>query len=187
MKNRQWNREFPDVPEYVHHTVSDTLAGLGNGQEKAGMHIKVVQKGEKMKRIVLTGGGKAGHVYPALAVAENLKDYEIHYIGGSGIEKEILANFKNITYHTIPTVKFERKLTLKNLFIPIKLAKAVKSAKKVLAEVDPDVIFSKGGFVAVPVVLAGRRENFKIVSHESDLSFGLANKIILKFCNMLIY
>ena len=51
MKNRQWNREFPDVPEYVHHTVSDTLAGLGNGQEKAGMHIKVVQKGEKMKRI----------------------------------------------------------------------------------------------------------------------------------------
>ena len=138
-----------------------------------------------MKRIVLTGGGTAGHVYPALAVAENLKDYEIHYIGGSGIEKEILANFKNITYHTIPTVKFERKLTLKNLFIPIKLAKAVKSAKKVLAEVDPDVIFSKGGFVAVPVVLAGRRENFKIVSHESDLSFGLANKIILKFCDVM--
>jgi len=138
-----------------------------------------------MKRIVLTGGGTAGHVYPALAVAENLKDFEIHYIGGSGIEKEIVSNYKNITYHTIPTVKFERKLTLKNLLIPIKLARAIKSAKKTLQKIDPDVVFSKGGFVAVPVALAGRRENFKIVSHESDLSFGLANKIILKCCDVM--
>lgn len=138
-----------------------------------------------MKKIVLTGGGTAGHVYPALAVAENLNECELHYIGGEGIEKEILSNFKNITYHTIPTVKFERKLTLKNFLIPIKLAKSVKAAKKILEEINPDVIFSKGGFVAVPVALAGRRENFRIVSHESDLSFGLANKIILKCCDVM--
>lgn len=138
-----------------------------------------------MKRIVLTGGGTAGHVYPALAVAEHLEDFELHYIGGEGIEKEIVSKCKNITYHTIPTVKFERKLTLKNLLIPIKLAKAIKSAKRVLEEIDPEVIFSKGGFVAVPVALAGRRENFKIVSHESDLSFGLANKIILRCCDCM--
>ncbi len=138
-----------------------------------------------MKRIVLTGGGTAGHVYPALAVAEKLKDCELHYIGGEGIEKEILAKYKNIKYHTIPTVKFERKLTLKNLLIPIKLAKAVKSAKKILTEIDPDVIFSKGGFVAVPVALAGKRENFSIVSHESDLTFGLANKLILHCCDVM--
>ncbi len=138
-----------------------------------------------MKRIVLTGGGTAGHVYPALAVAENLKDYELHYIGGEGIEKEILSKYKYITYHTIPTVKFERKLTLKNLLIPIKLAKSVKCAIKILEEIDPEVIFSKGGFVSVPVALAGKRENFRIVSHESDLSFGLANKLILRCCDVM--
>ncbi len=138
-----------------------------------------------MKKIVLTGGGTAGHVYPALAVAENLKDCELHYIGGNGIEKEILSNYKNIVYHTIPTVKFERKLTLKNLLIPIKLAKSIKCAKKILNKINPDVIFSKGGFVAVPVALAGKRENFAIVSHESDLSFGLANKLILRCCNVM--
>lgn len=138
-----------------------------------------------MKKIVLTGGGTAGHVYPALAVAENLKDCELHYIGGEGIEKEILSNYKNITYHTIPTVKFERKLTLKNLLIPIKLAKSIKCAKKILNQINPDVIFSKGGFVAVPVAIAGKRENFSIISHESDLTFGLANKLILRCCNVM--
>lgn len=138
-----------------------------------------------MKKIVLTGGGTAGHVYPALAVAENLKDCELHYIGGEGIEKEILSNYKNITYHTIPTVKFERKLTLKNLLIPIKLAKSIKCAKKILNKINPDVIFSKGGFVAVPVAIAGKRENFSIISHESDLTFGLANKLILRCCDVM--
>lgn len=138
-----------------------------------------------MKKIVLTGGGTAGHVYPALAVAENLQDCELHYIGGEGIEKEILANYKNITYHTIPTVKFERKLTFKNLLIPFKLAKSVRAAKKIMQEVNPDVVFSKGGFVAVPVALAAKRENFPIVSHESDLTFGLANKIILRCCDKM--
>lgn len=138
-----------------------------------------------MKKIVLTGGGTAGHIYPALAVAEKLKDFEIHYIGGNGIEKEILSQYKNITYHQISTVKLERKLTLRNLLIPFKLFKAIRQAKQTLKQIDADIIFSKGGFVAVPVCIAGKGLKLPIVSHESDLSLGLANKIILRQCSVM--
>ena len=138
------------------------------------------------KKIVLTGGGTAGHVYPALAVSEYLaKDYEIHFVGGNGMEKEIVAKEKNIFYHQINTVKLQRKLTLKNLLIPYKLFMAINKAKKILKEVNPSVIFSKGGFVALPVVIAAKQLNIPIVSHESDLSMGLANKIILKYCDKM--
>lgn len=139
-----------------------------------------------MKKIVLTGGGTAGHIYPALAVAENLSsDYDIHFVGGNGMEKDIIAKEKNITFHEIRAVKLERKLTLKNLLIPFKLNAAIKDAKKVLQEIKPNVIFSKGGFVSVPTVIAAKRLGIPVVSHESDLSFGLANKIILKRCNKM--
>jgi len=138
-----------------------------------------------MKKIVLTGGGTAGHVYPALAVAEKLEGFELHYFGSCGIEKDILKNFPSIIYHEIPAVKLERKLTLKNFLIPIKLLKAIKETKKQLTKLNPDVIFSKGGFVAVPVAIAGKKLNIPLVSHESDLSFGLANKIILKNCSVM--
>lgn len=138
-----------------------------------------------MKRIVLTGGGTAGHVYPALALIPYLKEYEIFYIGSSGMEKEILKKEKNIKYYEIESVKLIRKLTLKNLAIPFKLFKGIKQAKNVLKEINPDVIFSKGGFVSVPVVLAGKKLGIPIVSHESDLSMGLANKIILKRCDVM--
>lgn len=139
----------------------------------------------KKKVIVLTGGGTAGHVYPALAVAENLTDFEIHYLGGKGIEKDILSKFPKIIYHEISGVKLERKLTPKNFLIPFKLLKAVKQAKAELKKINPDIIFSKGGFVAVPVAIAGKKLHIPIISHESDLSLGLANKIILKFCNIM--
>ena len=137
------------------------------------------------KKIVLTGGGTAGHVYPALAVAEKLTDFEIHYLGGSGMEKEILKKFPNITYHEIPTTKFERKFTFKNLLIPFKLFASIRYCKKLLKKLNPDIIFSKGGFVSVPVVMAGRKLHLPIISHESDLSLGLANKIILKRCDVM--
>ena len=138
-----------------------------------------------MKKIVLTGGGTAGHVYPALALVDYLKDFEIHYIGSSGIEKEILKNYKNISFHEIPTVKLVRKLTFKNLLIPFKLFNSIKKAKKILREINPDIIFSKGGFVSVPVVFAAKSLKIKVVSHESDLSMGLANKLILKKCDVM--
>ena len=137
------------------------------------------------KKIVLTGGGTAGHVYPALAVAEKLKDYEIHYIGSNGIEKDILAKISDITYHKIQTVKFERKLTFKNFLIPFKLIKSIRNTKTILKQINPNIIFSKGGFVAVPVAIAGKKLDIPIISHESDLSFGLANKIILKNCSVM--
>ena len=138
-----------------------------------------------MKKIVLCGGGTAGHVYPALAVAEKLQNYEIHYFGGNGIEKEILKNYKNITFHQIPAVKLERKLTLKNLLIPFKLSQSIRYTKKQLKKLSPSVIFSKGGFVSVPVAIAGKKLDIPIISHESDLSFGLANKIILRYCKTM--
>lgn len=138
-----------------------------------------------MKKIVLCGGGTAGHVYPALAVAEKLKGWEIHFFGGSGMEKEILKKFPNIIYHEIPAVKLERRLTPKNFLIPFKLFGAIKHAKKELLNVKPDIIFSKGGFVSVPVAIAGKKLGIPVISHESDLSFGLANKIILHYCTLM--
>ena len=138
-----------------------------------------------MKKIILTGGGTAGHVYPALAVAEKLKDYEIHYIGSGGIEKEILKQYPKITFHQISAVKLERKLTFKNFLIIFKLIKSIKQAKKIIKQIHPDVIFSKGGFVSVPVVIASKKMKIPIISHESDLSFGLANKIILHYCTYM--
>ena len=139
-----------------------------------------------MKKIVLTGGGTAGHVYPALAVKERLgDDFEVHYIGGKGMEKDIIAKEGDITYHQISTVKLKRKLTLENLLLPIKLIKSVRQAKKALKEIKPDVIFSKGGFVAVPVAMAAKSLGIPLVSHESDLSMGLANKVILRFCDVM--
>lgn len=140
---------------------------------------------EKKQKIVLTGGGTAGHVYPALAVAEKLQDYEIHYIGGNGIEKEIISKFPEITFHEISTVKFQRKITFQNLLIPFKLLKSISQSEKILKEISPNIIFSKGGFVAVPIALAGKRLKIPVVSHESDLSFGLANKIILHYCSVM--
>lgn len=141
---------------------------------------------KETKKIVLTGGGTAGHVYPALAVRENLpKEYEVHYIGGKGMEKDIIKKEKNITYHEISAVKLERKLTVKNLLIPFKLFSSIKKAKRILKDIKPSVIFSKGGFVALPVVIAGKKLGIPVVSHESDLSMGLANKIILKYCTKM--
>jgi len=139
-----------------------------------------------MKKIVLTGGGTAGHVYPALAVAQLLKDkYELHYIGGNGFEKSILSNEKNITYHQINAVKLERKFTLKNLLIPFKLFRSIRDAKKIIKEISPVAVFSKGGFVSLPVVIGANKLSVPVVSHESDLSMGLANKIILHYCDLM--
>jgi len=101
------------------------------------------------------------------------------------MEKEILKKYPEITYHEIPTVKFERKLTFKNLLIPFKLFRSIHYAKKELKKVNPDTIFSKGGYVSVPVVFAAKKLKAPIISHESDLSLGLANKLILKKCNVM--
>lgn len=142
-----------------------------------------------MKKIIFTGGGSAGHVTPNLSLIEKLKnDYEIHYIGSvSGIEKEIISKYSFITYHPITTVKWIRKLTLKNLLIPFKLFKGINESKKIIKNLNPSIIFSKGGFVSVPVAFAGHKLKVPIIAHESDYSMGLANKLIYKKCNVMCF
>jgi len=141
-----------------------------------------------MKTIILTGGGTGGHVIPHLSIIPELEKagYKIFYIGSeNGIEKQIISKEKNIEYFSIPTIKFIRKLTLKNLLIPFKLCASISKTKALLKKLKPDIIFSKGGFVSVPVVVAGKKLNIPIISHESDLTMGLANKIIYNYCDKM--
>lgn len=139
-----------------------------------------------MRTIVLTGGGTAGHVIPNLALLPLLKQEfdKIVYIGSDAeIEKTLLSNFDYVQYYAVPTVKLKRSLSLKNLAIPFKLHKGKKQARELLKKINPDVIFSKGGYVAMPVVLAGAKLNIPMVAHESDMTLGLANKLVKnKFC-----
>ena len=138
-----------------------------------------------MKKIVFTGGGTLGHVMPNLYLMEELKnDYNCFYIGGAGVEKE---KVKKVTknYHEIPTVKLVRGKIWKNLKIPFVLFSAIQQAKKILKEMKPNVVFSKGGYVALPVCVAAKMLKIPIIAHESDSSFGLANKLILKLCNTM--
>lgn len=133
-----------------------------------------------MKKIIFTGGGTAGHITPNLALIEYLKDYEIYYLGSNGMEKSILQNYPQVKFVEIPAVKFVRSLTPKNLLLPFKLIKSIKTTKKIIKQINPSLIFSKGGFVSIPVCLAGSKLNIPIITHESDLTIGLANKIIAK-------
>lgn len=139
-----------------------------------------------MRTIVLTGGGTAGHVLPHIALLPFLRqDFDrIIYLGGNGVEREI-AQESGIPFYGVTTVKLRRKLTLKNLAIPFRLLKGIGEAKKILRELKPDVVFSKGGFVALPVVYAAASLGIKVIAHESDMSLGLANRMSAKKCSMI--
>ena len=132
-----------------------------------------------MKRIILTGGGTAGHVTPNIALLPRLKElnYDIHYIGSyNGIEKELIEQF-GIPYHGISTGKLRRYFSVQNFTDPFRVLKGMNDAKKLVKILKPDVIFPKGGFVSVPVVLAGKKCKVPTIIHESDMTPGLANKI----------
>ncbi len=134
-----------------------------------------------MKRIVLTGGGTAGHVTPNIALIPRLKElqYDIHYIGSyDGIEKKLIEEM-GIPYYGISSGKLRRYFDVKNFTDPFKVLKGFGEARHILAELKPDVLFSKGGFVTVPVVLAAKRLHIPAIIHESDLTPGLANKICI--------
>lgn len=134
-----------------------------------------------MKKIVLTGGGTAGHVTPNLALLPHLTDagFEITYIGSyEGIEKRLIADF-DIPYVGISTGKFRRYMDPKNLTDPFRVIKGYGQARQFLKEYQPDVVFSKGGFVSVPVVLAAASLHIPCIIHESDMTPGLANKLCL--------
>ncbi len=135
-----------------------------------------------MKKILLTGGGTAGHVTPNIALLPDLKaeGYDIHYIGSyEGMEKKLIEA-QGIHYDGISTGKFRRYLSAKNLSDPFRVIKGFHQAKKLIREYKPDVVFSKGGFVAVPVVLAAGHYHIPVIIHESDMTPGLANKICMK-------
>lgn len=132
-----------------------------------------------MKRIVLTGGGTAGHVTPNIALIPALKEagYDIQYIGSyNGMEKGLIEDYK-IPYHGISSGKLRRYFDLKNFTDPFRVLKGFGEAKKLMKELKPDVVFSKGGFVSVPVVIAARRCKVPAIIHESDMTPGLANKL----------
>ncbi len=134
-----------------------------------------------MKKIILTGGGTAGHVTPNLALIPSLKErgYEIRYIGSyNGIERKLIEG-AGIEYNGISSGKLRRYFDLKNLSDPFRVLKGYTEALRLIKKFRPDVVFSKGGFVAVPVVLAARHYKIPSIIHESDMTPGLANKICI--------
>ncbi len=141
-----------------------------------------------MKKILFTGGGSAGHVVPNIALIEELLsrgDTDVCYIGTDGIEKEVVAQWK-IPYYEIACPKLVRgggwKGLVRNLKIPRSFLRAVKEAKRGLKTFRPDAVFSKGGYVALPVVFAAKKLKIPCYSHESDFSPGLANKLLAGKC-----
>lgn len=134
-----------------------------------------------MKKILLTGGGTAGHVTPNIALLPHLKDagYEISYVGSyNGMEKELIEA-QNIPYYGISSGKLRRYFDPKNFSDPFKVIKGLGQAIRLIHKLKPNVIFSKGGFVSVPVILAARICHVPAIIHESDLTPGLANKIAI--------
>lgn len=132
-----------------------------------------------MKKVILTGGGTAGHVTPNIALIPALKkaNYEVYYIGSyQGIEKEMIKKL-GIPYIGISSGKLRRYFSLKNFTDPFRVLKGFYEAKKAIKDIKPDIVFSKGGFVTVPVVFAAKKYKIPVVIHESDMTPGLANKL----------
>ena len=136
------------------------------------------------KRIVLTGGGTAGHVTPHLSLIPHLRQagYEIHYIGTeNGIEHQMIARFPDITYHAVKSGKLRRYFSLQNFTDPFRVIWGAFQSIALMRRLRPDVCFSKGGFVSVPVVFGAWLCRVPAVCHESDLTPGLANRICARF------
>ncbi len=133
-------------------------------------------------KIVLTGGGTGGHVIPNISLLPELKKHfdTIYYFGGNGLEKELISKINDVKYVKIPVCKKNLSCKICNIFLPFKLLSCVHKTKKMLKKIKPDVVFSKGGYVSLPVCLASYLLKIPVVSHESDMTMGKANKIIYK-------
>lgn len=135
-----------------------------------------------MKKIIMTGGGTAGHVTPNIALFPALKDagFEVSYVGSyNGIEKELIEA-QQIPYTGISSGKLRRYFDIKNFSDPFRVLKGYRQAKKIMKKEKPDIVFSKGGFVSVPVVLAAKKRKIPAIIHESDITPGLANKLAMR-------
>lgn len=139
-----------------------------------------------MKRILFTGGGTAGHVSPNLALIPYFLDdgYEVHYIGSrTGIEKNMIQ--PPVVYHEISTGKLRRYFSMKNFTDPFRIIRGYGQCLSLLKKLRPQIIFSKGGFVSVPVCLAAKHYHIPVILHESDFTPGLANKICMPYCKVI--
>ncbi len=142
-----------------------------------------------MKRIVLTGGGTAGHVTPNLALIPRLIEdgWDIHYIGAdNSVEQKLVQDIPGLTYHAVACGKLRRYFDLKNFSDPFRVIKGVFQATSIIRKLKPDVVFSKGGFVSVPVVYGAKMNGVPIVIHESDMTPGLANKLSTPFAKEVL-
>lgn len=141
----------------------------------------------KQQTIILTGGGTAGHVSLNQAIIPSLLElgYDVHYIGSEqGIEKELIGEaFPQVPFYGISSGKLRRYFSMKNFTDPFRVLAGVMQAFRIIKKVKPQVIFSKGGFVSVPVVMAAKMASIPVVIHESDVTPGLANKIALPFAS----
>ncbi|MCM3765159.1 undecaprenyldiphospho-muramoylpentapeptide beta-N-acetylglucosaminyltransferase [Neobacillus niacini] len=138
------------------------------------------------KTIVFTGGGSAGHVTPNLAIISEIRnDWNIQYIGSKkGIEKELIEKIQ-IPYHSISSGKLRRYIDFENVVDVFRVLKGCLDARRILKKLKPDLVFSKGGFVSVPVIVAARSLKIPIFIHESDMTPGLANKISQRFATKI--
>ena len=135
-----------------------------------------------MKKIVMTGGGTGGHVTPNLALIPRLQadGWEIHYIGGANsAEQELISRVPGVTFYTVSVGKLRRYFDPKNFSDPFRVIKGIAQATGIIRRIRPNVVFSKGGFVSVPVVYGAKFNGVPVVTHESDLTPGLANKLCL--------
>src|SRR5574344_312594 len=141
------------------------------------------------KKIVLTGGGTAGHVTPNMALIPGLeaRGYSIKYIGSyDGIEKKLIEDL-GVDYVGISSGKLRRYMSRKNFTDPFRVIKGFREAKKLIKTYKPGILFSKGGFVSVPVVLAAKKYKVPIIIHESDMTPGLANRISIPYASTICH
>ncbi|HEY4600045.1 MAG TPA: undecaprenyldiphospho-muramoylpentapeptide beta-N-acetylglucosaminyltransferase [Cerasibacillus sp.] len=143
----------------------------------------------KKKRILFTGGGTAGHVIVNLALIPVFQQegWEVDYIGSiNGIERQLIEPLDHVTYYPISTGKLRRYMSIENFKDPFKVLKGTFEAWRIIGKRRPNIIFSKGGFVSVPVIFASRLRRVPAVIHESDYTPGLANKLAFPFANKVL-
>jgi len=140
-----------------------------------------------LKKLVCTGGGSAGHVIPTLPIMEYLiaRSWQVVYVGSTSGLEERLVKPLDVTFHSIMTGKLRRYWSMDNLVDFFRVPIGVAQAIRILRKESPDVVFSKGGYVAFPIVFAAWLCRVPVVAHESDVSPGLANRLCFRFVNSL--
>jgi UDP-N-acetylglucosamine--N-acetylmuramyl-(pentapeptide) pyrophosphoryl-undecaprenol N-acetylglucosamine transferase len=136
--------------------------------------------------VVLTGGGTAGHIMPNIALLPYLKKYfdKLYYIGGGGVERDVARKY-GVPFYQTSVVKLDRDKIAKNLKIPFVLPKSVAEARRILEDLSPDVVYSRGGYASLPSVFAAGILKIPVIAHEADTSFGVANRVCAPFCKKI--